>query len=172
MRPIRRCRTSGVVPPKTGNPPLAGCESAILNAVNTGFKSNFTSTNITKRFQYSTGAPSGQGTLNLNIAVPVAMQSTKVAVGRYPVNPATYVLGAGATLHIPPGPGGADRPLTLSFNASQFTAHLDSALPYNPIGLLSHLLQDMSSLGGTNHVHKSTRVAYSHHGATSSVAHV
>jgi hypothetical protein len=119
-----------------------------LNAVNTRFKTNFTNTNITRQFQFSTGAPDGQGTLNLNIAVPVAMQPTKVAVGRYPVNPATYVLGAGATLHIPPGPGGADSPLTLPFNASQFTAHLDSALPYNPIGFLTHLLQDMSSLGG------------------------
>ncbi len=76
------------------------------------------------------------------------MQPTKVAVGRFPVNPATYVLGAGATLHIPQGPGGADSPLTLPFSASQFTAHLDSALPYNPIGLFAHLIQDMSNLGG------------------------
>ena len=100
------------------------------------------------RFQFSTGAPAGQGTLNLNIAVPVADQPTKVSVGRYPVNPATYVLGAGATLHIPIGPGGADSPFTVPFSPSQFTAHLDSAFPYNPIGFLSHLLIDMSGLGG------------------------
>lgn len=99
-------------------------------------------------FRYSQGAPAGQGTLNLNFAVPASMQPTKVAVGRYPVNPATYVLGAGATLHVPPGPSGADSPLTLPFSPSQFTAHLDSALPYNPIGLLTHLLTDMTSLGG------------------------
>src|SRR5579875_2297587 len=129
-------------------PQIQACDSAILNAVNTKFKTSFTDTNVTRRFQFSKGAVDGQGTLNLNISVPAAMQPTKVAVGRYPVNPATYVLGAGATLHIPPGPGGADSRLTLPFNASQFTAHLDSALPYNPIGLLSHLLQDMSSLGG------------------------
>jgi len=140
--------TTTARPPKSGNPPLAACDSAILNAINARFKTNFTDTNVTRRFQFSTGAPAGQGTLNLNIAVPVAMQPTKVAVGRYPVNPATYILGAGATLHIPKGPGGADSPLTVPFSSSEFTAHLDSALPYNPIGFLSHLLQDMSSLGG------------------------
>ena len=139
-----------MTPPKSGTPlppQIQACDSAILNAINTKFKANFTDTNVSKRFQFSTGAPDGQGTLNLNISVSAAMQPTKVAVNRYPGNPAKYVLGAGATLHVPPGPGGADSPLTLPFNASQFTAHLDSALPYNPIGLLTHLLQDMSSLG-------------------------
>jgi RHS repeat-associated protein len=151
QKPARDFRPSASMPPNTGSPlppQIQACDSAILNAVNTKFKTSFTDTNVTRRFQFSTGAPDGQGTLNLNISVPAAMQPTKVAVGRYPVNPATYILGAGATLHIPPGPGGADSPLTLPFNASQFTAHLDSALPYNPIGLLTHLLQDMSSLGG------------------------
>jgi RHS repeat-associated protein len=114
--------TAQVPPPKNGNPPLAACDSAILNAINARFKTNFTDTNVTRRFQFSTGAPAGQGTLNLNIAVPVAMQPTKVAVGRYPVNPATYVLGAGATLHIPKGPGGADSSLTVPFSSSEFTA--------------------------------------------------
>jgi len=94
------------------------------------------------------GAPDGRGTLNLNINVPTAMQPTKVSIGRFPVNAATYLAGSGATLHIPAGPGGADRPLTLSFSSSQFTAHLDSAFPYNPIGSLSHLLTDMGGLGG------------------------
>jgi hypothetical protein len=135
-------------PAKTGTPPLAACESAILSAVNNKFKAQFTAGNVTKRFQFSKGAADGSGTLNLNISVPASMQPTKVAVGRFPVNPATYILGAGATLHIPQGPGGADSPLTLPFSASQFTAHLDSALPYNPIGLFAHLIQDMSNLGG------------------------
>ncbi len=94
------------------------------------------------------GSTFTSGLLFTNIAVPVAEQPTKVSAGRYPVNPATYVLGAGATLHIPIGPGGADGPLTVPFSLSQFTAHLDSALPYNPIGFLSHLLIDMSGLGG------------------------
>src|SRR4051794_4399165 len=126
-------RIDPFVPPNNGNPQLAACESAILSAVNNKFKTQFISANVTDRSRYSKGAPIGKGTLNLNVAVSVAMQPTKVAIGRYPVNPATYVLGAGATLHIPPGPVGADSPLTLPFDASQFTAHLDSALPYNPI---------------------------------------
>jgi len=99
-----------VIPAKTGTPPLAACESAILGAVNNRFKAEFTVANVTKRFQFSKGAADGSGTLNLNINVPASMQPTKVSVGRFPVNPATYVLGAGATLHIPQGPGGADSP--------------------------------------------------------------
>src|SRR5947209_3957475 len=75
-------------PPKSGTPlppQIQACDSAILNAVNTKFKTSFTDTNVARRFQFSTGAPAGQGTLNLNISVPAAMQPTKVAVGRYPV---------------------------------------------------------------------------------------
>ena len=90
--------------------------------------------------------PHGQGTLNLNISVPAAMQPIKVAVGRYPVNPATYVLGAGATLHVPPGPGGADSPLTLPFNASQFTAHLDFSPAVQPHWIVDPSAAGMSSL--------------------------
>lgn len=139
-----------IVPSKAGTPTEAACESSILNAVNSRFKTNFASTNVTDRFRYWKGAPVGLGTLNLNFAVPIAMQTTKVAVGRYPVNRKTHVLSAGATLHFPQGPGGADSPLTLPFGPGQFTAHLDSALPFHPIGLFSHLLKDMTAVGGYN----------------------
>ncbi len=113
---------------------MAVCESTILSAVNNRFKVQFTAANVTKRFQFSKGALDGSGTLNLNINVPALMQPTKVSVASQ-FNPATYFVGSGATLHIPAGPGGADSPLTLPFSPSQFTAHLASTLPYNPIGL-------------------------------------
>jgi hypothetical protein len=63
--------------------------------------------------------------LNLNISGGGA------APGRYPVNWWTYVVGYGSTLHIPTGPGGAESPLTLTDDGSQFTSHLDSAFPYD-----------------------------------------
>jgi hypothetical protein len=57
-------------------------------------------------------------------------------------------VGYGSTLHIPAGRGGLDSPSTLVFSGSQFTAHLDSAFPYNPIGALVHLLKDVLGIGG------------------------
>jgi hypothetical protein len=119
-----------------------GCSTAILSAVNNHFGQNFTSANVTGQFQYSTGAAPGQGTLNLNIS------GDGVSPGRYPVNWWTYVIGYGSTLHIPAGPGGLDSPQTLVFSSSQFTAHLDSAFVYNPIGAVFHLLIDVKGVGG------------------------
>lgn len=120
----------------------SACEANILNSVNSKFGTNFTSANVTGEFQFSTGAPDGQGTLNLDIS------GGGVSLGRYPINWWTYFIGYGSTPHIPGGPGGSDSPLTLPFNAYQFTAHIDSAFPYNPIGLVFHLLVDMTGSGG------------------------
>jgi len=123
-------------------PQTSACEAQNLNAVNNQFGTNFTSANVTGEFQFSTGAPPGQGTLNLNIS------GGGVSPGRYPVNWWTYVIGYGPTLHIPAGPSGFDSPSTLVFSSSQFTEHLDSAFPYNPIGALVHLLEDFLGIGG------------------------
>jgi len=143
---------AGGARPSTNQSPLPPqvevCESRILNAVNDRFKTRFTTANVALMFRYSQGAPAGQGTLNLNIVVTPENGPTRVSVGRYPVNPATYVLGVGPTLHIPSGPGVSDGPLTVPFSSSQFTVHLDSAFPYNPVGLLTHLLLDIGGLGG------------------------
>jgi RHS repeat-associated protein len=122
-----------------------GCEAKVFSAVNNQFGTNFTSANLFPKlpeFQFSTGAPAGQGTLNLNIS------GSGVSPGRYPVNWWTYVIGYGSTLHIPAGPFGLDSPQTLNFSSSQFTAHLDSAFVYNPIGALLHLLIDVKGVGG------------------------
>jgi RHS repeat-associated protein len=119
-----------------------GCSGRVLSAVNNHFGTSFTSANITGEFQFSTGAPKGQGTLNLDIS------GGGVSPGRYPVNWWTYIIGYGSTLHIPAGPGGLDSPLTLPFSNSQFTAHLDSAFAYNPIGAVIHLLTNLGGIGG------------------------
>jgi len=124
------------------------CETTILSAVNSTFGDNFTSSNITNEFQFSAGALPGQGTLNLNISVPVSSQPSGISAGRYPLNWWTYIVGIGPTLHVPAGPGGSDSPQTLPLSPSQFTTHIDSSLPYNPIGLVAHLLLDMTPLGG------------------------
>jgi RHS repeat-associated protein len=120
------------------------CEGKILNAVNNKFGTNFSTANITNEFQYSTGAPTGRGTLNLNIT---GSQSVNVSAGRYPIHWWTYILGFGPTLHIPSTPGGADSPLTLIPTNNQFTAHIDSSYPYG-IGFLFHLLIDMGGEDG------------------------
>ncbi len=119
------------------------CETKILNATNNQFKTGVNPSNITSEYQYSDGVE-GRGTLNLNIA---SSQAAKVSAGRYPLHWWSYVIGFGTTLHIPGGAGGSDSPLTLTPNAHQFTAHLDSAYPYG-IGIIQHYLQDMKGVGG------------------------
>jgi hypothetical protein len=128
-------------PSGTGNS-TGVCEAKVLAAVNNHFGTNFSNANVTGEFQFSTGAPPGQGTLNLDIS------GDGVSPGYNPVNWWTYIIGYGSTLHIPAGPGGLDSPQTLVFSNSQFTAHLDSAFPYNPIGALIHFLVDVKGLGG------------------------
>ena len=124
------------------------CESKILTAVNSTFGTTFTSANITNEFQFSTGAPAGQGTLNLNISVPPSGQPSGISAGRIPISWWTYITGVGSTLHVPDGPGGADSSQTLPLSSNQFTVHIDSSFPYNPIGLLTHVILDMTPLGG------------------------
>jgi RHS repeat-associated protein len=125
-----------------------GCTGKILSAVNNQFGTSFTSANV------GTGPVYGPfpwpqvpgGTVNIDI-FPQG-QAGGISPGRYPVNWWTYVIGYGSTLHIPAGPGGMDSPSTLLFSASQFTAHLDSAFPYNPIGAVVHGVKDVLGIGG------------------------
>jgi RHS repeat-associated protein len=117
------------------------CEARILKALNKHFKTNFTSADITAEFQYSNGAPKDEGTLNLN------MSGGGVTPGRFPVSWWTYAIGYGSTLHIPSGAGGLDSDSTLKFTNSQFTAHIDSSFPYNPIGFVVHALSLIGAEG-------------------------
>jgi RHS repeat-associated protein len=126
------------------------CGTKILSAVNNKFGTSFTSANVgTGAYAPFQWPQVPGGTVNIDI-FPPDTQSGGISPGRYPVNWWTYFIGYGSTLHIPAGPGGLDSPSTLDFSGSQFTAHLDSAFPYNPIGGMVHLLKDVWGLGGHN----------------------
>jgi RHS repeat-associated protein len=132
-------------PTNSATPPP--CQAKILNATNNRFGTNYTDANVSSTFNYSTGAPPGQGTLNLNISGSTA----GVTPGYSPVNWWTYVIGYGPTLHVVSGPGGnggLDSQDTLQFGPNQATLHIDSGFPYNPIGLFFHWLLNMTKAGG------------------------
>lgn len=131
----------------SGGGRASACEAKILNAANKTFGKNYTTANVTKTFSYSTGAPPDTGTFNVNISGSTA----GVSPGYYPVNWYTYIIGYGSTLHVLSGPGGhggLDSQQTLPFSPTQGTFHIDSGFPYNPIGLFSHWLLNMTSAGG------------------------
>jgi len=118
----------------------------VLSAVNTHFGTNIPSTAIgTGQYQPFPWPQVPGGTINIDV---FSDQANGVSPGRYPVNWWTYIVGYGSTLHIPAGAGGLDSPDTLKSTGSQFTAHLDSAFPYNPIGALFHYLIDVKGVGG------------------------
>jgi RHS repeat-associated protein len=130
-----------------GQEPPPACQAQILNATNNQFGTNYTNSNVTNTFNYSTGAGPGQGTLNLNISGSTAGVST----GYYPVNWWTYIIGYGPTLHVVSGPGGnggLDSQQTLPFGPNQGTFHIDSGYPINPIGAAFHWLLNMTKAGG------------------------
>jgi RHS repeat-associated protein len=130
-----------------GQEPPPACQAQILNATNNQFGTNYTNSNVTNTFNYSTGAGPGQGTLNLNISGSTAGVST----GYYPVNWWTYIIGYGPTLHVASGPGGnggLDSQQTLPFGPNQGTFHIDSGYPINPIGAAFHWLLNMTKAGG------------------------
>ena len=97
------------------------------------------------------------GTFNLNLVdnnLPPA-QFNATQPGRYSVNWWTYLIGYGPTLHVVGTPGPFD-PLAEQFSNSNvggmtsvsFTAHIDSAFAYNPIGALIHLFKNLLGIGG------------------------
>jgi RHS repeat-associated protein len=132
-------------PTNSATPPP--CQAKILNATNNHFGTNYTDANVSSTFNYSTGAPPGQGTLNLNISGSTA----GVTPGYSPVNWWTYVIGYGPTLHVVSGPGGnggLDSTQTLQFGPNQATFHIDSGFPYKPIGAFFHWLLNMTKAGG------------------------
>ncbi len=95
--------------------------------------------------------------LTLTSLATIFLQFNATQPGRYPVNWWTYLIGYGPTLHVVGTPGAFDR-LAQQFSNSNvggmtsvsFTAHIDSAFAYNPIGLLFHLFKDLLGAGGRN----------------------
>ena len=133
-------------PPNNSATPPA-CQAKILNATNNRFGTDYTNANVNSTFNFSTGAPPGQGTLNLNVFGSTA----GVSPGYYPVHWWTYAIGYGPTLHAVSGPGGnggLDSTQTLQFGPNQATFHIDSGFPYNPIGAFFHWLLNMTKAGG------------------------
>lgn len=60
----------GIAPNKTQEPPPP-CQAKILNATNNQFATNYTNSNVTSTFNYSTGAGPGQGTFHIDSGYPV-----------------------------------------------------------------------------------------------------
>jgi hypothetical protein len=131
-----------------GTPPDA-CTATILNAVNGQFGTNFTPDNV-----QGLPFPNGQA-INLNIlgnGLP-STQFNSIQTGRYPLSWWSYFIGYGPTLHIT-GETVFDQQAAFTnsnvggVTSVLFTAHIDSAFAYNPIGALIHLLRDKLHLGG------------------------
>ena len=136
--------------PLGGQSQSNGCTEPILSAVNNQFDANLSPDNVVLGF-----TPRG-GAANLNIAaggLPPA-QFNAIQTGRYPLNWWSYVIGYGPTLHVTgrtyfdPAPA-IFRNLNVSgATAVLFTAHIDTAFAYNPIGFLIHFLIDVLHTGG------------------------
>lgn len=124
------------------------CEKKILSAGNNQFGTNSTANNVIgDPFYHSTFGPLDTQTANLNISA--GSEISMVAPGRYPVNWWTYIIGYGATLHVPSGPSGLDSGQTIPFGQNNdYTEHLDNAYAgWNPLGDLLHGLIDILGIG-------------------------
>jgi RHS repeat-associated protein len=129
----------GLCPPKKQQT----CQDAILNAVNNQFGTNFTAADV-----QSTFTNGGAVNLVINGTGLPASQFNSIQTGRSPNGFLGAVIGYGPSLHIA-GPAPLDP--SAVFNSSNiggatsvtFTAHIDSAWAYNPIGALLHYFIDV-----------------------------
>lgn len=123
------------------------CEQSIVNAGNSTFGTTFSTGDILRSYQHSSGGPPATYTWNVNISA--GSQIGMVAPGRYPLHWWTYIIGYGATLHVPSGPGGLDSGLTVPFGKQNgFSEHIDNAYAgWNVLGDLFHLLVDVLGNG-------------------------
>lgn len=138
-----------VVAPNNPSQPST-CQQTVLSAVNNQFGTNLTANNVQ-------GNPfSNGGATNINILASdlPAGQFNSIQPGRYPLNPITWLIGYGPTLHVT-GQTLLDPPPAQFANANVggatsvlFTAHIDSSFAYNPIGALIHFFADVLHLGG------------------------
>lgn len=127
----------------------AGCEGKILARVNKQFGTNFSNSNVI-------GTSPNGGAVNLYIQGTsadglTASEFNAIQPGRY-TNAVGYLTGFGPSLHIT-GPGLFDPQGVFSSTnvggdlSVTFTAHIDSAFAYNPLGLLLHLFIDVLGHG-------------------------
>ena len=136
------------VPPK---PPQPDCQSQILNAVNNQFGTNLDQSNILPSTSLAR-QPGGQVNLNLSVSGGLTPpQFNEIQPGRYaPPGLLGVLTGYGPSLHVVGGPSGLDQnvlPFTNSniggVYSDTFTAHIDSAWAYNPIGAVLHGIIDV-----------------------------
>ena len=122
------------------------CTQPILNAVSNQFGPGTYS--VTNTF------PQGGATdLQITATNLTASQFNAFQTGRYPLKWWTYVIGYGPTLHVTGAtlfdPNAYFSNSNIGGWASvNFTAHIDSAFAYNPIGWLIHFLVDKLHIGG------------------------
>ena len=109
-----------------------GCTARILGVANQTLGTSFTSANVQ-------GSPSRiGGAINISITagnLPAA-QFNAIVPGRYVSGPLQYLVGYGPSLHIT-GAGFKNNNVG-GFTSVTFTAHIDSAYAYNPIGFVLH----------------------------------
>ncbi len=129
--------------PNNGPPNQNACTAPILNAVNNNYGTNFDPSNV-----QSTFTNGGAFNLNINGSGLPASQFNAIQTGRSPNGFWGAIIGYGPSLHIT-GPA-ALNPNAVFSNSNiggatsvTFTAHIDSAWAYNPIGALLHYVIDV-----------------------------
>jgi len=126
------------------------CQPVILSAVNNQFGTNFTGANVQSFF-------TNGGALNLVITGTglTAPQFNSIHTGRFPSSVLGAITGHGPSLHItgqtPLDPGAVFNKRNIGgVTTVTFTAHIDSAYAYNPLGALAHLFTDVLGSGTRN----------------------
>jgi hypothetical protein len=147
------CETAGITQVtldagrSAGSGGTAGCQAKILGAVNQTFRTNFTSFS-SSFFNPPQGRPGSALNLVISATNLPASQFNAIQPGRYPLNWFSYLVGYGPTLHVAgPGPLNPNARFSSSniggVTSVTFTAHLDSAYAYNPVGLVLHGVTDV-----------------------------
>jgi len=126
------------------------CQAVILSAVNNQFGTNFTNSSV-----QSTFTNGGAFNLVINGTGLTPSQFNSIQPGRFPNGLIGIITGSGKSLHIT---GQTTLDPTAIFTKSNnggvtsviFTAHIDSAFAYNPIGALLHYLKDVQGQATRN----------------------
>ncbi len=128
------------------SPALTPCQQKVLNAVNKQFGTNGNASDVSPS---SNPLPASGGEVNVNFNFNSGLTATQfnaIQPGRYaPAGFWGWLTGYGPSLHVVAGPSSLDTTAMTFANSNvggnlsaSFTAHIDSAWAYNPIGALLH----------------------------------
>ncbi len=125
----------------TGASHPTACQVKVLNAVNHQFPdAHLTLANVLP------GNPQDRRLSQVNVNfIASPQQLAYLSTGRYPPRRFQFLgflIGFGPSLHIVDRPIWLD-PRALAFSSTSFTAHLDSAWAYHPVGAFLHLALDV-----------------------------